>query len=109
MSKKKISYSKQKIYKNDIISVNKVLKSNFLTQGPNILKFEKSLSKITESKYTVVVNSATSALHAACFSLGLKKDDAVWTSANTFVASSNSAIYLGAKIDLIDINLKVGS
>ena len=67
------SYSKQTISKKDIKSVTKILKSNFLTQGPTIEKFENKIKKFVKSKYAVAVNSATSGLHLSCLSLGLKK------------------------------------
>ena len=105
-AQKKIHYSTQKIYNSDIISVNKVLKSDYLTTGPVLEKFEKSVSKYVNSKYAVGVNSATSGLHLACASLNIKKNDNVWVAANSFVASANAAIYLGAKVDFIDINLE---
>ncbi len=100
-----ISYSRQAIDKKDINSVQKVLKSNFLTQGPVVPKFEKKISKFVKSKYAVAVNSATSGLHIACLSLGLKKGEILWTTPNSFVASSNCALYCGAKVDFVDINL----
>ena len=103
--KKKIHYSAQKIYNSDIKSVEKVLKSEFLTTGPTLEKFEKSISKYVKVKYAVGVNSATSGLHIACASLGIKKGDTVWVVANSFVASANAAVYMGAKVEFIDINL----
>ena len=101
-----INYSRQLISKDDINSVLKVLKSDFLTQGPKVLEFEKNISKYCNSKYAVSVNSATSGLHISCLALGLKKNDIVWTSAISFVASANCAAYCGAKIDFLDISLK---
>ena len=101
-----ISYGRQSINKKDISSVIKVLKSDWLTTGPEVIKFEKKISRIVNAKYTTVVNSATSALHIACLALGIKKNDKVWTTSNTFVSSINSALFCGAKIDLIDINLE---
>ena len=68
-----IPYGKHHINKNDIDSVLNVLKSNFLTQGPQVPRFEKIVSKYCNSKYGLAVNSATSALHIACLALGLKK------------------------------------
>lgn len=99
-----IPYSRQYLFPKDIKEVVKVLKSKYLTQGPQIEKFEKKLSKKTKSKYAVVANSATSALHLACLALGLKKNDYLWTVPITFIASANCGIYCGAKIDLVDIN-----
>ena len=104
--KKKIHYSTQQIFNSDIKSVEKVLKSDYLTTGPFIQKFERSISNYVKSKYAVGVNSATSGLHLACASLGIKKGDIVWVAANSFVASANAAIYMGAKVEFIDINLE---
>ena len=101
-----IRYSEQNIDHNDIFNVIKTLKSNLITTGPQIPKFEKNLSKKINSKYCVVFNSATSALHSACLALGLKKNDWLWTSANSFVASANCGLYCGAQIDFIDIELE---
>ena len=100
-----IPYSRQKITNSDIEQVKKVLKSDFLTQGPVVPKFERNIADYVKSKYAVAVNSATSALHISCLSLDIKKGDIVWTSTNTFVASANCALYCGAKIDLVDINI----
>tara|TARA_B100000787_G_scaffold29639_1_gene19782 strand:+ start:9034 stop:10182 length:1149 start_codon:yes stop_codon:yes gene_type:complete len=102
----KINYSKHNISKKDITSVIKVLKSDFLTQGPTVKFFEKKIKKIVSAKYAFAVNSATSGLHVACMSIGISKNDVVWTSPNSFVASSNCALYCGAKIDFVDIDLK---
>ena len=98
-----INYSKQSIDKKDINQVIKILKSDYLTTGPIVPKFEKKISDITKSKFSVSVNSGTSALHISCMALGLKKNDIVWTSPNSFVASANCALYCGAKVDFIDI------
>ena len=100
-----IPYSRQSINNTDISCVTKVLKSDYLTTGPEVIKFENSIKIFCKSKYALSFNSATSALHAACFSIGIKKNDYVWTSAISFVASANSAIYCGAKIDFLDIDL----
>ena len=99
-----IPYSKQAVSKKDIDEVLRVLKSDFLTQGPKVENFESEISKYCGAKYSVAVNSATSALHIALMSLDLKKGDIVWTSPITFIASANAAIYCGAKIDFIDID-----
>lgn len=101
-----IRYSEQYIDHEDISKVVKTLKSDFITTGPKIPEFEKDLSKKINSKYSVAFNSATSALHSACIALGLKKNDWLWTSANSFVASANCGLYCGAKIDFIDIELE---
>ncbi len=87
-----ISYSRQYIDKNDIGAVIKALKSDYLTSGPLVPKFEKKISDKVSSKFAVAVNSATSALHISCMALGLKKGDILWTSAHSFVASANCGL-----------------
>lgn len=99
-----IPYGRQNISKNDIESVVTILKSDYLTQGPVTVKFEKAIANYTKSKFGISVSSATAALHISCLALGLKKDDLVWTSPITFVASANCAIYCGAKVDFVDID-----
>lgn len=99
-----IPYSRQNINTEDIKSVKKVLRSDFLTQGSFVPKFENLLVKFTGAKYSVTANSATSALHIACLALEVEKGDIVWTSPNTFVASANCALYCGADVDFVDIN-----
>lgn len=99
-----IPYGKQEITQADIDSVVEVLNSDFLTQGPSVPLFEKAVANFATSKYAVAVNSATSALHIACLSLGLKKGGRLWTSPITFVASSNVALYCGAEVDFVDID-----
>ena len=99
-----IPYGKQDINQADIDSVVNVLQSDFLTQGSQVLLFEKTVSEYCGVEYGVAVNSATSALHIACLALGLGKGDYLWTSPNTFVASANCGLYCGAKVDFVDIN-----
>ena len=101
-----IPYGKQDINQADIDSVVGVLQSIFLTQGPQVPLFEKTVSGYCGAKYGVAVNSATSALHIACLALGLGKGDWLWTSPNTFVASANCGLYCGAKVDFVDIDLR---
>ena len=102
--KKIIPYGTQTILSDDVEAVINVLKSDFLTQGPVVPKFEEALSNIAGVDYVTAVNSATSALHIACLALGVKKGDYVWTVPNTFVASANCALYCGAKVDFVDID-----
>lgn len=99
-----IPYGRQNISEDDIQSVIEVLRSDFLTQGPIGTKFEKAVAKYCGARYGIAVNSATSALHLACLSLGVGPGDTVWTSAITFVASANCAVYCGAKVDFVDID-----
>ena len=101
-----IPYGKQDISQTDIDSVVNVLQSDFLTQGPQVPLFEKTVSDYCCAEYGVAANSATSALHIACLSLGLGEGDWLWTSPNSFVASANCGLYCGAKVDFVDIDAK---
>lgn len=99
-----IPYGQQDIQENDINAVIDVLRSDYLTQGPAVPNFEDCLKQYCNVEHAVAVNSATSALHVALLSMNVGQGDTVWTSPNTFVASSNAALYCGALIDFVDIN-----
>ena len=99
-----LPYGKHSISDADIAEVISVLKSKNLTQGEYVPRFEKEISKKVNAKYSVAVNSATSALHLACLALNVTRGDYVWTSPISFVASANCALYCGAKVDFVDID-----
>lgn len=99
-----IPYGRQDISQADIDAVVDVLQSDFLTQGPKVPLFEKTVANYCGADFGVAVNSATSALHIACLSLGLGPGDYLWTSPNTFVASANCGLYCGAAVDFVDID-----
>ncbi|MBL8252419.1 MAG: UDP-4-amino-4,6-dideoxy-N-acetyl-beta-L-altrosamine transaminase [Candidatus Competibacter sp.] len=99
-----IPYARQAISQADIDAVVEVLRSDFLTQGPMIERFERSVVDYCGAAHAVAVNSGTSALHIACQALGLGPGDRLWTSPNTFVASANCALYCGAHVDFVDID-----
>lgn len=99
-----IPYGRQSISQEDIDAVVDVLKSDFLTQGPAIGVFEASIAEACNARHVIAVNSATSALHIGCLALGVGPGDLVWTSPNSFVASSNCALYCGADVDFVDID-----
>ena len=99
-----IPYGRQDISQADIDEVVKVLRSDFLTQGPVVPAFEKAVGGYCGAQHAVAVNSATSALHIACLALGVGKGDVVWTTPITFVASANCALYCGATVDFVDID-----
>jgi UDP-4-amino-4,6-dideoxy-N-acetyl-beta-L-altrosamine transaminase len=101
-----IPYGKHDISKEDIDAVIHVLKSDFITQGPTVEKFERVVSEFCKANYGIATNSATSALHIACLSIGLGKGDYLWTSTITFVASANCGLYCNANIDFVDIDPK---
>ena len=99
-----IPYGQHNVTQADINEVITVLQSDFLTQGPVVPKFETALATYCGASKAVAANSATSALHIACLSLGLGPNDVMWTSANSFVASANCGLYCGATVDFIDID-----
>tara|TARA_R110002020_G_scaffold20990_12_gene71002 strand:- start:4213 stop:5385 length:1173 start_codon:yes stop_codon:yes gene_type:complete len=99
-----IPYGRQEITQDDIDSVVAVLQSDFLTQGPQVPRFEQIVSQHVGAKHALAVNSATSALHIACLSLGLGEGDRLWTTSITFVASANCGLYCGAQVDFVDID-----
>ena len=99
-----IPYGRQSISEEDISKVCKTLRSDFLTQGPRVVEFEKALSEYCEVKHAVAVNSATSALHLSCLALGVGEGDIVWTSPISFVASANCALYCNATVDFVDVD-----
>ena len=101
---KNFKYSTQTISKKDIISVNKILKSEFLTQGPKTPEFENKIKILVGSKYVLATNSASSALLLACKALSLKSGDLFWTAPNSFVATANCGVLCGLKIDFLDID-----
>ncbi len=104
-----IPYGKQSISDEDIAEVVRVLRSDFITQGPEVKRFENTVAEYCGADFGVAVNSATSALHIACRALGVSEGDVVWTSPNTFVASANCALYCGAKVDFVDIDPSTGN
>lgn len=99
-----LKFSSQTIDNKDIKAVSKVLKSDFLTQGPQSENFEKKIKEYTGAKYCIAVNSASAALLISCMSLGLKKNDEIWTVPNTFAASANCVLLSGQKLDFVDID-----
>jgi len=84
--------------------VVKVLRSDFLTQGPVVPNFEAAVARYCQAQHAVATTNATSALHLACLALGLGPGDRLWTSPITFVASANCALYCGAEVDFVDID-----
>ncbi len=107
--KTKIPYGKQDINEADIEAVVGILRSDFLTQGPAVPRFEAVVTQYCGAKHAVATNSATSALHVACMALDVGPGDWVWTSPTTFVASANCALYCGARVDFVDIDPLTGN
>lgn len=99
-----IPYGRQDVTQADIDAVIEVLRSDYLTQGPQVPRFERAVAQHVGANHALAVNSATSALHMACLALGLGQGDWLWTSPITFVASANCALYCGAEVDFVDID-----
>jgi UDP-4-amino-4,6-dideoxy-N-acetyl-beta-L-altrosamine transaminase len=99
-----IPYGHQDITQADIDAVVQVLRSDFLTQGPAVPRFEQAVASRVGAGYAIAVNSGTSALHIGCAALGLGPGDCLWTVPNTFVASANCGRYCGADVDFVDID-----
>ena len=99
-----IPYGRQEVTQADIDAITAVLRSDFLTQGPQVPRFEAAVADYCGVRHAVAVNSATSALHIACLALGLGTGNWLWTTPITFVASANCARYCGAQVDFVDID-----
>lgn len=99
-----IPYGRQDITQADVDAVVDVLRSECLTQGPAVPRFEEAVAAYCGVRHALAVNSATSALHIACLALGVGPGDVLWTTPITFVASSNCALYCGAEVDFVDID-----
>lgn len=99
-----IPYGRQTINAQDLHAVAEVLASDWLTQGPKVVEFEQQLARACAAPYAVSMANGTAALHATCAALGLTRNDWLWTSPISFVASANCARYLGAQVDFVDID-----
>jgi UDP-4-amino-4,6-dideoxy-N-acetyl-beta-L-altrosamine transaminase len=99
-----IPYGRQDISEDDIAAVVEVLRSDWLTQGPAIARFEDAVARYCGVRHAVAVSNATAALHLACLAAGLRPGGLLWTVPNTFVASANCGRYCGARVDFVDID-----
>ncbi|MBI2989717.1 MAG: UDP-4-amino-4,6-dideoxy-N-acetyl-beta-L-altrosamine transaminase [Candidatus Magasanikbacteria bacterium] len=104
-----IPYGRQSINEEDIEALTRVLRSDWLTQGPHVIEFEKALASYCGASYAVTVSNGTAALHAAFIAGGLGPDDEFITSPMTFVATTNAGIFVGAKPVFVDIDENTGN
>lgn len=104
-----IPYGRQWIDDEDIQAVVEVLRSDFLTTGPVVERFEEELAAYTCATHAIVLNSGTSALHAAYYAAGLGPGDEIITSPLTFAATANAALYLGATVRFVDVEPDTGN
>ena len=98
-----IPYSRQQISEDDIAAVSAVLRSELITQGPVVPRFEQAFAERHAVAHAIAVSNATAALHLACLALRIGPGSRVWTSPISFVASANCALYCGATVDFVDI------
>ena len=99
-----IPYGRQDISDDDVSAVVDALRSDWLTQGPTVARFELALAHYVGAPHAVTVSNATAGLHLTYLALGMGPGKLVWTSPNTFVATANAALYCGAQIDFVDID-----
>ncbi len=104
-----IPYSRQRIDEDDIEAVVRVLRSDWLTQGPDIEAFEQAVADYCSAAHAVAAASATACLHIGCVALGINERSLVWTSPLSFVASANCARYCGAEVDFVDIDMSMAA
>jgi len=103
MSESFIPYARQSIDDDDIAAVVKVLRGDWLTQGPSITAFEAAIATRVGAKHGIAVATGTAALHCACYAAGVGPGDEIITAPITFAASGNCALYLGASVKFVDI------
>ncbi|MDG1138709.1 MAG: aminotransferase class I/II-fold pyridoxal phosphate-dependent enzyme [Opitutales bacterium] len=103
-----IPYSKQSISADDIQAVKRVLKSDFLTQGPKVPEFERALARYFGTKYAICCSSGTAALHLAYSSLGASPSSIAIVPAITFAATANAFRYLGSDVIFCDVVPETG-
>jgi UDP-4-amino-4,6-dideoxy-N-acetyl-beta-L-altrosamine transaminase len=96
-------YGRQYIDNLDIKSINKVLKNEYLTQGPKVKEFESSITNFFKCKYAAVLSSGTASLHLIATALNWQRGDVIITTPNTFVATANAIEHVGARTDFADI------
>lgn len=99
-----IPYGKQHITDEDIEAVNRVLRSDYLTQGPEIVRFEEAFAEYTGARYAVAVSNGTAALHLGALVLGVSSRSRVITTPITFSASANCIAYCGGQVHFADID-----
>ena len=104
MRRSVLGYGRQSIDQSDVDAVVSVLRSDFLTQGPAVERFEAALAERVGARHAVAVSSGTAALHIACLAAGIGRGHRGLTAAMTFVASANCFLYAGAEVGFADID-----
>jgi UDP-4-amino-4,6-dideoxy-N-acetyl-beta-L-altrosamine transaminase len=104
MPEKFLPYGHQVIDDEDIAAVVEALRSDFLTTGPAVERFESAVCAFTGARYGVAVSSGTAALHAAMFALGIGPGDEVIVPPMTFAATANCILYQGGTPVFADVD-----
>jgi perosamine synthetase len=98
-----IPYGRQEIDDDDVAAVVEVLRSDWLTTGPTVERFEAAFAALVGAQHAVAVNSGTAALHVAMLAAGVGMGDEVIVPTLTFAASANAARYVGATVRFCDV------
>ncbi len=109
MSDPLIPYGRQWLDEEDVEAVIEALRSDFLTTGPRVDAFERDLERVTGARHAVALSSGTAGLHAMYAATGLGPGDEIITSPLTFAATTNAAIYLGARPVFVDVDPITGN
>lgn len=104
-----LHYGRHNISAADIDAVVDVLRGNWLTQGPDIEKFESRIAQAVSARHVIACSNGTAALHLSLLALGIGPDDIVVTTPITFLADANAARYVGAGVQLVDIDSATGN
>jgi perosamine synthetase len=104
-----IPYGRQSIDDDDVAAVEEILRSDYLTTGPAIARFESAVAAASGARRAVAVNSGTAALHAMYFAAGIGPDDEIVTSPLTFASTANAALFLGASVRFADVDARTGN
>jgi UDP-4-amino-4,6-dideoxy-N-acetyl-beta-L-altrosamine transaminase len=99
-----LPYARQWIGPEDVRAVAEALRSDRLTQGPRVERFERAFARTVGARHAVAVSSGTAGLHAACRAAGLGPGDEAIVPAITFVATANAVRYTGAVPKLCDVD-----
>lgn len=104
MNENFLPYSRQVISEDDIAEVVRVLRGEWLTTGPEVGRFEEALASYCGSRYAVACANGTAALHLAMMALDVQAGDGIITSPITFLATANSARFVGADVHFADVD-----
>ena len=103
-----LSYGRQSVSDEDIEAVERVLRSDRLTQGPAVEEFERRLCEVTQAEHAVSCNSGTAALHLAALAVKLEPGKAAIVPAMTFLATANAVRMTGAEVVFADVDAETG-